>query len=324
MPSSRFVHGDPALDDYNFGLLPDPAGVERIVASLPHGGELMAAAPHWMGDGMTGDHMPYLAYYEVEVPGWKAKDKEPPYIPQVGNNCTSRGMADGLDLLQFVEVADPSPDATEGLVFHRVCVEAVYAFGLALAGMRGDNGCYGAPIAKGVHDIGCITYDVAGGEKEETHSRLAEWARNPSAIVNQFKDKAGAFKVGSIARVTTWEEACAALANRRILTVASNVGYNGNRDEKGIVRRRGRWPHQMFYMGVIRSDGVESLVQGQSWGKNNPQGPQPFRLPSFAFRVTKEDAMAQISAGDTWAIGIPPNFEKAPLPSRWTNAGWAA
>jgi hypothetical protein len=323
MPSIM-VHGHPDCDDLNLGLRPDPAGVERIVASLPHGGELMAAAPHWMGDGMTGDHMGYLAMYEVDVPGWKAKDKEPPYIPQVGNNCTSRGMADGLDQLQFMTIADPDPDATESIVFHRVCVEAVYAFGLALAGMRGDNGCYGAPIAQGVHDIGCIPYEMVDGTKEETSSRLRQWAGNPKAIVDQLKDKAAPFKVGSIARVTTWEEACAALANKRILTVASNAGYNGNRDEKGIIRRRGRWAHQMYFGGIIRSDGVETLVQFQSWGPNNPRGPQPFKLPSFAFRVTKEDAMSQIAEKDTWAIGIPPNFEKTPLPSRWTNAGWAA
>jgi hypothetical protein len=324
MPPAILEHGHPDCDDLDLGWTPNPAGCDRIVASLPYPGELSQAAPHWMGDGMTGDHMPYLAYYEVEVPGWKPKTDEPPYIPQVGNNCTSRGMADLLDLLQFMAIADPPDDATNTIEFQRVCVEAVYAFGLAEAGMRGDNGCYGGAIAKGVNEIGCVPYTMVDGAKEETHSRLVSWAGNPKSTVDQWKDKAAPFKVGAIARVTTWEEACAAIANRRLLTVASSVGYNGTRNDKGIIRRSGRWNHQMFYGGIIRSDGTDSLVQFQSWGKNNPRGPQPFKLPSFGFRVVRADVEAQLAAKDTWAISLFPGFKQVPLPSRWTNQGWAA
>jgi len=277
-----------------------------------------------MGDGMTGDLMPYLSMYEVEVPGWKAKDAEPPYIPQVGNNCTSRGLGDGVDQLQFMSVADPPADTSEAIEFRRVCIEAVYAFGLYKANMRGDGGCYGSAIAQAANELGLVSYEMVGEPQEETRSRLSSWANNPSAIVTKYREAAAPFKVGEIARVRTWEELCGAIANRAIVTMASMVGFATPRDERGICRARGSWAHQMYIGGIIRSDGVETAVQFQSWGPNNPTGPRPFRLPSFAFRTLKADVERQLSENDCWAIRLFPGFKKAPLPSRWTNTGWAS
>jgi hypothetical protein len=307
----RHPIGHPDLDHLDLGHRHNPEGVRAVLASLPHAGELAAAAPHWLGDGMTGDLMPYFAYYEVEVPGWKPKDKEPPYRPQTGNNCTSEGLMHVLDLLQFMAVG-------EGVIFQRTCVEATYAFGLHEANMRGDNGCYGGAMAKGAVEIGAVPYRDVAEPHEEDGSRLREWANDPSRIVQQFGPKAAPFKIGSCTRVTTWEEYCAAIANGQLVTLASNVGYNTPRDEKGICRRRGVWNHQMCGVGVIRSDGVETGVVLQSWGPNQPSGPTPFRLPTFAFRAVRQDIEAQLSQGDSWAIGRFPGFEKKPIPKRWT------
>lgn len=307
----RYPVGHPANDHLDLGYRPNPEGVRAVLASLSHGGDLAKAAPHWMGDGLTGDHMPYLAYYEVEVPGWKPKDKEPPYHPQTGNNCTSEGLMHCLDLLQLMH-------AGEGVIFQRTCVEACYAFGLFKANMRGDNGCYGGAMAKGALEIGSVPYRDVAEPHEEDGRRLREWANDPAAIVRELTQKAAPYKVGEIARVTTWEEYCAAIANGRLVTLASNVGYNTPRNEKGICERRGVWPHQMCGAGVIRSDGEETGVILQSWGPNNPQGPTPFRLPTFAFRARRRDIEAQLAEGDSWAFSHFPGFEKKPLPAKWT------
>jgi hypothetical protein len=302
-----------------FGWAPNPAGVAAVLASLPHPGELAAAAPHWMGDGLTGDLLPFLAYYEVEVPGWKPKASEPPYHPQSGNNCTSEGLMHCLDLLQFMAVATGEADAAgNAVVFQRTCVEACYAFGLAKAGMRGDSGCYGGAMAKGALEIGAVPYRDVELPHEETRSRLVQWANDPASVVQALGTKAAPYKVGSIARVTTWDEFCAAIANGRLVTLASNVGYQVPRDEKGICRRAGSWNHQMAGAGVIRSDGVETGVILQSWGPNQPTGPTPFRLPTFAFRAHRQDVEAQLAQGDSWSIGAFPGFERKPLPARWT------
>lgn len=310
------------MADQRFGWSPNPEGVRAVLASLPHPGQLAAAAPHWLGDGMTGDLLPFLSYYEVEVPGWKAKTDEPPYAPQTGNNCTSEGTSHGGDLLQFLDVASPDPSSDSVPVFHRICTEATYAFGLSKAGMRGDNGCFGGSMAQGASEIGFVPYSAVDGAQTETRSRLVQYANNPAAVISALSSKA--IKVGKIAKVSTWEELCAALANRCIVTVASDVGYEGSRDSRGIIRRRGSWPHQMFYAGIIRSDGVETALQMQSWGPTMPSGPTPFRMPKFSFRVVKEDVQVQLAADDSWAYSLFPGFERKPLPPRFVDNPFAA
>jgi hypothetical protein len=314
-------------DPVGFGWVPNPEGVQQVLASLPYPGELMAAAPHWMGDGLEGDLMPFLAYYEVECKNpdgttWKAKGDEPPYKPQPGNDCTAESTSHLLDLLQMMMLADPLPEVHESIVFHRTCTEATYAIGLEVAGMRGDGGCYGAALAKGVHDVGCLPYRDVGEPYEVDGDRLRQWANR--YLPAELKPKAKLYAGAIVTRVTTWEESCAMIANRGAIITPSNVGFQTPRDAKGICQRRGRWPHQMFVSSVIRSDGTETVVQHQSWGPNNPGGPRPFKLPSFCFRTLRQDFEAQLAAGDCWGIRLFGGFEKAALPSRWTNQGWAA
>lgn len=322
--------GHPDLDYHDCGWRPNQEHVDRFTDSLERGPVVARAVPTWMGDGLSGDLMPYQAWYEIECKSddgsvWKPKGEEPPYIPQVGNNCTSRGLADGLDLLQAMRIADDQherPDSGETIVFHRVAVEATYAFGLHCAGMRGDGGCSGGGMAQGAKDIGCVTYKHIGTPYEENRDRLHAYANNPGSVVQRFSKDASAFRPEYIGLVRTWEEVCAIIANKGVVTVASSVGYNSPRNEQGICEARGRWEHQMVIVGIIRSDGVETAVILQSWGPNNPRGPQPFKLPSFAFRARRQAVEAQLSAQDSYGFRAFPGFEKAPLPRRYTNLGW--
>lgn len=298
----------------NFGWSPNPIGVKQVLASLDHPGILRAAAPNWMGDGLEGDLMPYLAYYETED-DWGGS-LEPPYLPQPGNDCTAEALARVNDLLQIIS------SLTDNYTFHRTCIETSYAFGLFKAGMRGDNGCYGAAMAKGAKEIGFLSYRDLPAPQEVSKSRLTEFANDPQSVVTKYSEQA--IPIGEIVLIKSWEEYCALIANQGLATVASTVGYDSPRDSRGICQRRGYWPHQMAAAGVIRSDGVETAVILQSWGPNTPKGPVPFKLPTFAFRVLKTDFQSQLAAGDTWGFRVPANFEPTPLPDKYTNAGWAA
>lgn len=311
-----------------FGWLPDPEGSDRFARSMPelygHPGELMAAAPSWQGDGLTGDLMPYLAWYETDIPGWKAKDAEPPYRPQPGNDCTAESTSHGIDLLQCIEIAAgdvPNPPRFDSDDF-RCCTEAVYAFGLHAGGMRGDRGCYGHAIVKGILDSGVLPYRDVDGPDDIDATRLSQWAYDPGAVVQKYAPIARKNVMAVATRVKTWTEYCAAIANRQVVLLPSMVGFNTPRDDKGICGQAGRWAHQMFGCGVIRSDGIETGVIAQSWGPNNPRGPRPFRLPSFCFRATRDAFERIFSYEDCWAIGGFSAFERRPLPSRWTNTGW--
>lgn len=327
------------MSDLQFGYVPNPDGVAQVLASMPYPGRLASAAPHWLGDGMTGDLMPYLAWFETEMRSgpdavWKAKGVEPPYLSQPGNDCTAEGLSRAMDLLQCIDAAtvDEGEDSTP--VVYRTCIEVAYAFGLSIAGMRGDNGCYGGALARAATDIGLVPYRDMDAPYDVIRSRLLQFANNPSAIVSQYQGKAAPYKPGVKVLIKTWEEYCALIANQGVATVASDVGFESRRDARGIMRAAGRWPHQMSAGGVIRSDGEESAVIFQSWGPGNPNGqgkdssllnqPQPFNLPSFAFRSVRRDFERQLAEGDTWGFRSFDGFERRPLPSKWTNEGWAA
>jgi hypothetical protein len=329
-----------------YGWTPNPEGVAAIRAAYPHAPLLAQAAPQLLGAGQDQDITPWRLVPALELSSddghvWKAKGKELPYKGQTGNNCTA-SLARGVDMLQIVHIAaqlqakiaagevDPNDPQTLRWVFHRTCIEFTYAAGLAKAGMRGDNGCYGTAVCEGATDTGLVTYKETGAPYDEDHSRLLTFARNPKGAVAQYGTAATPFRLGKRVGVSTLEEARAALAAGMFLEVCSNVGYNTPRDAKGFCRRRGHWAHNMIAYGSIVSDGDKSIVLGQSWGPGlcsmsyQPEllaGPQPFDLPSYMFRVADADFEAQLAAGDTTAFGLFPGFERGePLPTHWS---WA-
>ena len=71
-------------------------------------------------------------------------------ISIVSNACASGANAIGQawEMVRSGQ-ADPKDPATYQWVFHRACIEFTYAAGLAKAGMRGDNGCYGTAPSPG-------------------------------------------------------------------------------------------------------------------------------------------------------------------------------
>ena len=312
-----------------FGWRDDPAARSRIVAGWPkHFGRpaaLVESNPDWIGDGLTGDVCLWKAYGEVEVPGWKEKGKEPPYKTQPGNDCTAESTARGIDLLQFIEAAAPTGETVPAWQGpgERACIEAIYAYGLAAAGMRGDQGCYGAAIAKGLQANGVVPYARVQGSPEVDAARLRQFANNPTGVVSAFREVSAPFRIEA-SLITTWEAACAWWANRGVVTVASNVGFEARdgsiapRDERGIVRAGGTWPHQMVSVGCIRSDGVETAVFLQSWGPNKPAGPTPFGLPTFAFRVVRSDFERILAQQDCWGYRNFTGFKRSPVPDRWS------
>lgn len=317
------------MSDYNGGYVHDPEGARRYVASLSHGGTLSKAAPHLLGDSEGQDLMPYLAWYEVPIVNgdgspWKGTSIEPPYIGQVGNNCTSRGDTACMDLLQCIDAAVQDEGELDEPVPYRTACEATYAFSLHLAGMRGDNGCTGYHTAKSSYQIGRLSYKHIEGAGEETKQRLSSWSSDPAAVVKKYGEAAGKFKLQEPVQIKTVAEAKAWLANRGVITVASGQGFTMRRDDKGICEKRGTWMHQMAIVGYICSDGVPSFVIAQSWGPNVPDGPTPFRLPSFCFRAREEVVAGMLGWDDSFGhrLGSFKGFERKPLPGRWKGLDW--
>lgn len=313
---------------YNGGYVYDPTGAERFTRSLSHGGTLMRAAPHLIHDGEGMDLMPYRAFYESEILNgdgsvWKARGVEPPYISQVGNNCTSRGDQVVMDLLQCMDAMIQDKDELDEPIPYRTCCEATYAFSLFEGGMRGDQGCTGFATAKSATTIGRVSYREVDGKDEEDRARLVSWANNPEAVVKALKAKAEPYRLDEAVRIDTVDEARAWLFNRGLITIASGVGFETPRDSRGICEARGQWMHQMGIIGYLCSDGVETFVIAQSWGKDNPRGPTPFGIPSFCFRAHAKDVAKILQWKDSWGHRTFKGFERRRLPERWTGIDWS-
>lgn len=324
------MSANPSAAGYNGGYVHDPEGARRFVASLSHGGTLTQAAPDWLGDGDGQDLMPYLAWYEVPILNgdgtvWKPAGVEPPYIGQVGNNCTSRGDTACMDLLQCVDAATRDPGEADEPVCYRTACEATYAFSLKEANMRGDNGCTGYHTAKSSYTIGRLSYKHLDGPDEEDATRLRQWANNPAAIVQKYGPAAAQYKLQEPVQIKTTQEARAWLANRGVITVASGVGFTMERDARGLCEASGTWMHQMAIVGFLCSDGTPSFVIAQSWGPNVPKGPTPFRLPSFCFRARESVVQKMLDWDDSFGhrLGSFKGFERRPLPDRWKGIDWS-
>ena len=303
-----------------YGYRPNPAAVQADVASFQarygRPAALRAAARDWMGDGMTGDFMNYLCWLELDIADWKKKGDYPPYINQPGNDCTAESTSRGVDQIQAIGAAQGQ--CAFSSVKDRTCIEYTYAAGLAVAGWHGDRGCYGQAMAQAMCETGALSYGAVGSPMEVDKGRLIQWANTPKSVVSKYGDQSKNFLIGERTQVQSWEEFCAIIANQGVVLLASSIGFNGDRDQAGIIRRRGVWPHQMVGVAVIRSDGTETGVIKNSWGQDFWKGPRPFQLPGDCFRAIRIDIEAILNQGDCWGLTRFPGFEKTPVPEKWT------
>jgi hypothetical protein len=161
--------------------------------------------------------------------------------------------------------------------------------------------------------MGMVSRAMLGGDGTYSGQRAKAWGFSgaPASV----KDEAGAFKLGSAAQVSTWDELVAALRNGYPVTICTARGFNLSRDGQGFCRMQGRWGHCMFIAGV-RFDRPGACIV-QSWGPDMPSGPQDLDQPSFSFWADRQAIESILGEGDSWALSKSPAFLKRELPPAW-------
>lgn len=114
------------------------------------------------------------------------------------------------------------------------------------------------------------------------------------------------YPVQDVTLVRNFEEAAAAISAGCPVTVASGVGFEGDRDERGFIRRNGSWPHQMVYLGVGWTEAGDGyLYQFNSWG-DSASGPYPDvddkAVQACSWRTYQEDVDRQLREQDSFAF----------------------
>jgi hypothetical protein len=298
-----------------FGWTPDKGqGLKATAASMPR---LSQAAPHLLARDAS-DKRPILLYK-----AWTDLFADYPHYPaqQIGD-CVSFGHAHGNDLLQCVEWVLNNPGkAPTAADIQETDTEFIYGASREIGGMLGPfDGSYGAAAVKAMTQVGMVSRRMLGAEGEYSGRRAKQFGRTgPPA---DWKAKAAAYKLGSYAQVTTWDELVAALGNGHPTTICTGMGFTLQRDSQGFCERSGRWGHCMV-VGGVRFDREGACIL-QSWGMDTPSGPRALDQPPYSFWVDRRHIEAILSEGDSWALSRSPHFggpsargHRRRLPARW-------
>ena len=279
-------------------------GVDDLQRSFAsHFPTLAQSAPHLMeGPAPTDPILLYKAWRDV-------LGKDPAYPAQQIGDCVSFGHGHGNDLLQCIEIG-----LGGSAVFQETDTEFIYGTSREVAGILGrQDGSYGAAAVKAMTTVGMVSRTMLGGDGTYSGQRAKAWGLSgPPAAV---KSEAGAFKLGSAALVSTWDELVAALRNGYPVTICTSQGFTLDRDADGFCKARGSWGHCMFIAGV-RFDRPGACII-QSWGADCPTGPTGLGQPSFSFWADQSVVGRILGEGDSWALSKSPAFQKRDLPPAW-------
>lgn len=235
--------------------------------------------------------------------------KFPDYVPQEIGDCVSMGHGHGHDLLQCVEIA-----LGGGLEYRETDTEFIYGASREVAGILGrQDGSYGSAAVKAMTTVGIVSREMLGTDGKYSGSRAKAWGLSgPPADV---KAKAAPYKLGSAAKVTTWDELEAAITNGYPVSICSNWGFNSPRDKDGFCAARGTWGHCMVIAGV-RFDRPGACIL-QSWGPDQPQGPTALGQPTFSFWAERQYIEKILAMGDSWALGKAAKFVAREVLPHW-------
>lgn len=286
---------------FAFGWL----GSDEVQRGLArHRPTLAQAAPGLCSDETDGK--PTLLYKAfLDVLGG-----HPDYPSQQIGDCVGFGHGHGLDMLQCVEIALGAPAE-----YRETSTEFIYATSRETAGLLGGgDGSYGAAAVTAMTTVGVVSREAVGDGGAYSGRRAKDWGHRGAPA--ELKALAASFKLGSAARVTTWAELSAAVANGYPVTICSNQGFTVERDADGFCRAKGTWAHCMV-IGGLRFDRPGACIL-QSWGPDQPTGPTALDQPSYSFWADRPAVERILAQGDSWALAKAPVFVPRELPKHWS------
>ena len=265
---------------------------------------LARAAPGLASDANDGKPiLLYKAFRDV-LGGY------PEYPSQEIGDCVGFGHGHGLDMLQCVEIALGAPAE-----YRETSTEFIYATSREVAGLLGGgDGSYGSAAVAAMTSVGVVSREALGAGGSYCGRRAKDWGHRGAPA--ELKALAASYRLGSAARVTTWAELSAAIANGYPVTISSNQGFTLERDRDGFCRAHGVWGHCMV-IGGLRFDRPGACVL-QSWGPHQPTGPTSLDQPSFSFWADRPVVERILAQGDSWALAKAPVFVPRELPKHWS------
>lgn len=295
----------------HFGYEPNREEARAFLRSLPQP-LLRDAGADLFRDGE--DTRPVLLYRALQAVHREKTGTDWVVESQGIGDCVSWGWKHGIDVHQAVLyklglVSDWKPIATEPIYGG----SRVEARGVTFGGW--SDGSYGAAAAKWCRDWGALfrqPYDSIDLTRYSAN-RAKEWGaygcggRDDRGRLDSIAKQ---HPVKTVALVTTFREAAAAIRSGYPVAVCSMQGFASERDKDGFAPARGTWAHCMVFVGV-RFDAKNGLLCLNSWGPAWIRGPKwPEDQPDGSFWVESHIADRMLAGEDSYAIsgfvGFPP------------------
>jgi hypothetical protein len=235
---------------------------------------------------------------------------QPPEYQQRGT-CVSRGTFRAIQeswynqLVLKHEIGEPV----------QLCFEPIYAGARIQIGkgrLGTSDGAVGAWAARFVNEYGVLergVYDVIDLSKPREDWAVS-WG-NPGKGCPEILLKHSAAHKVTVHLCQTVDDIADALAARFGVAVCQDRLY-GPRDETGMSRGVSSGAHCTYYDGVFHQNGHLCFTQQQSWGPNNPKGPNKLtydggerELRAGEFGCYAYDLAPFLkSGGEAWAFDI--------------------
>jgi hypothetical protein len=302
-------------EPHAFGYLPDPAGSDAFVSTLPHP-TLASAAPGFHTDEKR-EVMLYPALLQC-LPGWKRGSQG-----NVGS-CVGWGAALGVD---FVAACDVVHRQEPEVVKARTIESSLYGFSRVEArGQRvnnGGDGSTGFHAAKSIRDFGSLHYGIDYGgtviREEGKQQRDRDWGRN--GVPDVLEPFAKLRRCSETTLAVNFEQAAAAIQNGFACVVCSGQGFSMSRDEDGFCRPGGVWWHCMVFAGV-RWGKRPGLLCFNSWGDSNTVGrhypeTMPTAVRNCSFWIDAVTCTKMLSGRDSYVYAGYSGFQPTTMPD-WT------
>jgi hypothetical protein len=191
--------------------------------------------------------------------------------------------------------------------------EIQYPLGLMMDGTLGsDYGCSGSGIVEASERYGTwyqmpvdgCTDDLAAGNwagaTADDERRITQWYQRVERYATRgvpapIATAAAGHKSRSHARIDAVTLAWSSIGHAYPVLICSNISFEANRNEEGIIRATGRdWPHCMVVSSRRTSPKYGRLyLVHQSWFAKWTAGPYFLDQPVGSFWITEED-LAQI------------------------------
>lgn len=286
-----------------FGYRPNDNETRKFLRQLPKPTIREAGPDLFKNRGPPQDTFLYRPLYKAHLEKFGT-----PWVcrSQGIGDCVSWGFAHGCDIhlaVLWAEgiSADWKPAATESIYGG----SRVEARGVKTGGW--SDGSYGSAAAKWLLEHGIIfRQEYEGHDLTEYSARKAkDWGNYGNGGQNdngKLDATAKLNPVRSVALVTTFEEAAAAIESGYPVPVCSMVGFSNRRDEDGFAWAQGQWAHCMCFIAVRHGE-RPGLLCLNSWGTNWISGPKwPEDMPEGSFWVDVATVNRMLGQRDSFAI----------------------